>query len=111
MPGGFPAISMRCGPEVAKLGSRRQVRAVHTDHDAAPRAVTLRVARSVTDGVLARQFVRDLSVDAGQFGELTGEERPRAGFLRELTQNELGLLEPLGRRSRAVGRAQADGVD
>ena len=93
------------------LGPRRHARTGHADDDAAPRAVALRVARGVADRVLAGELVGDLAVDAGQLRQLVREERRGPGFLRELAQHELRLLEPFGGRAGTVGRAQPDRVD
>src|SRR5947209_2844405 len=102
---------MRGRREVPELGPRRDVRTVGADDHAPPRTIALRIPRGVADRVLAREFVRDLTVDAGQLRELVREERPRAGFLRELAQHELRFLESFGRRARTVWRPQADAID
>src|SRR3954454_18533687 len=101
-------ILMRRRREVSLLGAGRQAWPGDANDDAAPRPVALRVPRRIANRVLARELVGDLSVDARQFRELVGEERAGACLLRELTQDELGFLESLGRRSRTVRSAQAD---
>ncbi len=74
----------------------------------APSRFALR--RRITEGVLARQLIGDLRVDAGQLRRLRREERAPAGFLRELPQHEFGFLESLGAR-RSFRPAQPDRVD
>src|SRR4051812_18130742 len=103
-------MSVRGRREVSQFGACLQARACDAHDDAPPRAVALRVARGVADRVLARQLVGNLPVDAGELRQLVREERPRAGFLRELAEHELRFLEPLRRRAGAVRRTQADRV-
>src|SRR5438045_9574772 len=94
----------RC--EISLLGARRQARAVHSHHDAAPCAVASRVARSIADRVLARELVPNLPVGVVQVRQLTGEERASAGLLRHSSQAELRLTESLRASATACARAR-----
>src|SRR5687768_17526767 len=89
---------MRCRGVVALLRPRRGIRAGHLDDHAPPGPVALLVLRRIADGVLARQLVRYLRVDAREILEAVREERTAAGFLGELTHDEFRLAESLGLR-------------
>ena len=92
--------------EVPELGARGEIRTHDPDDDAPPGSVTLRVLRGVAHGVLARQLVGNLSVDAGEIGDLVREERPSAGFLGELPHHEFRFLETLGRDAGSLARRE-----
>src|SRR5215203_258080 len=93
---------------VTLFGPRGRIRDRYAHNDAPPRAVALGIPGGVPEGVLARQLVGDLAVDACQLRDLPREEDAAAGLLRQLTQHELRIAEPA---SPLVARAQADGVD
>src|SRR5262245_2919182 len=105
-------ISARCARrEVSLFGARRRVGAIDAHDDAAPRTVALRIARRVADRVLARQLLGDLAVDVREFLCLVRKERAAAGLERQLTEDELRLLEALGLDRPRLAAAQADRVD
>src|SRR4030067_1085164 len=79
--------------------------------DAAPASVAARIAGRVRQRVLARELVRDLAVDVRQVRDLVGEEGAGSRLLRELTQDELGFLEPPGSPPRGGVVPEAEGID
>ena len=76
---------------VAGTGACAHVGLIDPHEDASKRAVPPRVIGGVAQRVLVGELLRDEAVDAGQLRDVTREERPRAGLLRERFHRELGL--------------------
>src|SRR5262245_25013699 len=66
---------------VTRLGAGAYIRFVYADEDATEAAVALRIVRGIAERVLAREFLRDGTVDAGKLGDIRREKRTGAGLL------------------------------
>src|SRR3954451_6501928 len=80
----------------------------HAYDDPPPSAIALGIPRAVAERVLTGQFVGNLTIHAGQLGDLPGEKYPSSGLLGQLAQHELRIAEPA---APFVARPEPNGVD
>src|SRR5688572_23946046 len=80
--------------EVALLSACLHVWTRYTNHKTSPRTIAPGILRCVANRVLARQFVVNLPVDAGEDLRIGREERAAAGVIAKLAKRVGRLAEP-----------------